>query len=158
MPEVAYSLWPPDIKPTTQSPFAILDLQARALTQQTEGVLAGDLRVAKDDQGRTTLYLDMVVPALGGYRQEVLTATHKTEQVYPVRVDAACFRWIAVLATVPGLSGKKPENEAASDEEFRRVVEKVLHSDEVKSVAQSLIARSNETLNQRKDEAERNGA
>lgn len=162
MPEVAESLWSPEIKPTTQSPFAILDIQAKALTKQTNGILVGDLKVVNSPENKTTLYLDMVVPALNNFRHGVLTATYDRDAMYPVKVDAACFRQPRDTGTPQPLPfqtvnpgpllqalGAKDVTVAASDEEFRQLVALVLSSDEVKSTAQSLIARANDVMTQR---------
>jgi len=158
MAQVIDSLWSPTIRPTILSPFAILDLQARALTQQTNGILVGDVKVAHDEDKKTTyLHLDLIVPALN-YRQRALTAEHAADMIYPVRIDAAYFRrgLFRPIAALPAIfEGRKLETDAASDEEFRHLVEKVLKSDEVTSLALSLIARANDVLQAREREAQK---
>jgi hypothetical protein len=161
MSEVLDSLWSPEIRPTVRSPFAILDDQARALTSQTEGILVGQTRVTHDeDRANTEVHLDIVVPALNNSRHRILTARYRTDLVYPAWIDADCFRRPAIVPGGPvGASwprGKPPKepNEAANDEEFRRLVEKVLKSDEVTSLATSLIARVNDVDRQRQQQAE----
>jgi hypothetical protein len=131
MPSTVYSLWSPEIKPIVQSPFMILQTQAEALTQITNGILQGDVtKTWNDDGSKAILSLDILVPSLGYYRHGVMTVIHHTEQIYPVEVSAACLGQTVV--------------EAPTEEEFRKLVEKVLRSREVTSVAQSLIARVNE--------------
>jgi hypothetical protein len=165
MSEVLDSLWSPEIRPTVRSPFAILDDQARALASQTEGILVGQTRVTRDeDRANTEVHLDIVVPVLNNSRHRILTARHRTDLVYPAWIDADCFRRSGLSLTNHSLAaaaakmagGKPPKepNEAANDEEFRRLVEKVLKSDEVTSLATSLIARVNDVDRQRQQQAE----
>ena len=72
--------------------------------------------------------------ALGNYRHRLLTAIHKANWVYPVTVEAECFE------TESG----NPLRGAKSQEAFLTLVKQVLTSDDVRSVIESLIARSNE--------------
>lgn len=168
MTDPVNSLWPSDIRPDALSPFAILELQAGALAVQTKGILVGQVRVSHDDGDTNThVSLDLVAPLLENFRRRILTATHRTDRIYPARVDADCFRarglaaWTraitdAVAASTAGITAdtRSAENEAATDQEFRRLVEKVLHSSEVRSLAVSLIAQSNDVLKARQREAE----
>lgn len=156
MPTVA-SLWSSDIKPNVLSPFAILDPQAQALTEQTKGLLVGELKVAHDNEKKTTsLTLDLIAPVLNNYRRRILTATYRTDMLYPVMVDADSFRRTARRIPEPAgfnpfASPKKAANEASSDEEFQRLVEQVLQSPEVTAVAVSLIAQINDVQQKKQD-------
>jgi hypothetical protein len=81
----------------------------------------------------------------------ILTASYDKNMVYPVTLDADCFRprsLAEVFAPLTEMHGspRKRANSAATDEEFSQLVDKVLHSDEVKSLAVSLIALANERL------------
>jgi hypothetical protein len=148
------SLWSPDIRPDALSAFAILEPQAQALARQTKGLLVGELRVAHDDEGKTTrLSLDLIAPLLNNYRRRVLTVTHPTNMIYPAKVDADCFRRnpLVDLAAQTNLFApfEKAKNEASSDEELQRLVEQVLRSHEVTSLAVSLIARINDVLKEK---------
>jgi hypothetical protein len=155
------SLWPPDIRPGIQTPFAILQQQAEALTAQTEGLLVGEVKVLyNEDRSITSVTLDIVVPSLDNYRHRVLTVTHKTKLIYPVEVDAEMFhRTIADVMSravvVRGLTPRTPQlYEAASDGELRTLVQKVFESVEVKAAAISLIAKATEVQEQRQRHAE----
>jgi hypothetical protein len=160
MPAVA-SLWSPDIQSTALSPFAILEEQAQALGEQTNGLLVGDVKLVKDNEaGSTRLTLDLVAPLLSNYRRRILTVTHRIDMIYPARVDADCFRGNPVAemaemltASSPFFTPKKQKNDASSDKEFRELVEQVLQSHEVTSVAVSLIAQINDVLKERERQA-----
>jgi hypothetical protein len=157
MADVVGSLWPSDIRPNVLSPFAILEPQAKALAAITRGILVGEIKVEYGEgRKKTLLHFDILVPALDGYRRRILTASHQTDMIYPVRVDADCFRPITLheLETAVAPRRRQRENEAATDEEFRELVEKVLQSAEVKAIAVSLIARANDVLKARQSEAE----
>jgi hypothetical protein len=56
---------------------------------------------------------------------------------------------------IPGTTQEKP-NEASSDEELRRLIEKVLRSSEVTATAVSLIARAKDIMAKRQQQAEAN--
>ena len=149
------SLWSPDIKPTTQSPRSILDVQARAISQQTNGLLVGEVRASRDELSNSVyLNLDIVVPALHNYRQRILTATHALATIYPVRVDSELLT--PFLFEKPRermgqiiTSTEANANLASSDEQFRNLVGQVLRSHPVTSLAQSLIAQANDVLSAR---------
>jgi hypothetical protein len=159
------NLWLSDIRPDVLSPFAILELQAQALGPITKGLLLGEVHVSYDaGKENTYVSLDLIAPALHNYRRRILTAAYRTDMIYPVRVDADCFRPKGILAFAQAAvemmntgvaERKKRENEAASDQEFRCLVERVLGSDQVKSLAVSLIAQSNDVLKARQKEAEK---
>lgn len=162
MPEVSVSLWPDVIRATVQSPESILLDQAEALTQQTSGVLVGKVGAGPSDDGVVLLHFSMVVPALRDYRHRIMVVQHRKEMHYPAFVDAELFRArgiatlqaaIQELRSAPvllgGVASEKPANRADSDKEFIELVRQVLRSSYVVSVAQSLIARANETNSRR---------
>jgi len=124
------SLWSPDIKPGLLSPRDILELQAMALREQSGGTLTAEIRLVHDKaEGAIYLVFDIVAPSLGSDRHRVLTVRYFAERMYPCHLDAE------------GLDS----NEAAySDEEFKELVRRALHSGAVKSLALSLIARAKE--------------
>ncbi len=150
------SLWPSQIRANIQSPFAILQGQADALSKQTGGLLLGKITRGKGNEGKVSLLFDIVVPALGDYQHRVMIVAHGTEMVYPASVDAETFRpsglqsFRTFLETqesfLTGAEGKKPANRADSDQELTEMVAKVLQSPYVVSAAQSLIARANDAL------------
>lgn len=139
------SLWPAQIKPDILSPRQILSAQANALTLLTKGVLVGELSEDKKDD-EVILTLDMLAPAIN-YRHRVLTARHPVGLLYPVLLDADVFRpkGIMALQGIGGIfEGKKSASQADSDDELVKLVERVLTSSAIVSMAQSLIALSNE--------------
>ena len=149
------SLWPAQIRPNVQSPNSILATQARALTDQTGGVLQGELKTTENTPpGKTSTSLDIVVPALQGYRQRILTITHATNYLYPASVDAEIFRIRrkslvdAIIVAQGGAAAEKAANVADSDQELLELVGRVLQSSPVVSIAQSLLARAADAAEQ----------
>jgi len=142
------NVWPEDITLDIVTPQAILRIQAENLRTQTKGLLHA--RVTRTESDREALYeLDVIAPVLGSTHR-VLNARHGKDVVYPVIVDAECFRRehkeadFQAIQTV--LLGRKPRHPgaASTQDEFLKVIETVLGSNEVRSLLQSLIARSNE--------------
>src|SRR5262245_38567948 len=121
------SLWPAQIRAGVQTPWMILQGQDEALTEQTNGVLRGEILRREDENGKAVLSLDIVVPALNDYRHRILVLTYDQAHPYPALVDAEVFRPAGLAAfrelpaTEPVLAvwqGKKPANRADSDEEL----------------------------------------
>jgi len=129
MAQNVQSLWSPSIKATVMSPLAILRGQAEALLLLTGGVLMAQI-VEETQEGRVSLSLDLVAPALQGSRHRILKVIHDYDRPYPAQLQAEIFN----------------SSLAFTDEEFTEKVAQVLRSTEVSSVAQSLIARANEAL------------
>jgi hypothetical protein len=148
MADAPRSLWPAEINPGVLSPKVILHHQAIALRDQTKGLLLGELEEGSTEDGKAVISLSIYAPALD-YRYRVLAASHSRDHVYPARLDAEIFRptFISQITAFSELSrdpARRPENVADDDEEFIELVAKVLRSPRVVSIAQSLIARSNE--------------
>jgi hypothetical protein len=143
------SLWSAEIKPDILSPRHILTIQANLLGEQTKGVLLGELSERKTEDKRVVFTLDMFAPAIK-YRHRVLTASHSIGLLYPVLLDAEVFRrppergLFGAYPVPPRAITPKSESQADSDDELVKLVEKVLTSSEIVSLAQSLIALSNE--------------
>src|SRR5439155_23788332 len=90
MPDTIPDLWSDDITVNVVTPLVILRKQAQLLTQKTKGVLEAHVHTIGGDAGLTRHEFDIYAPALG-YRERLFTATH-WEQVYPVVLEAECFR------------------------------------------------------------------
>ena len=126
----------------------------------TKGLLDAEVSTVTSDTGAVQHQLDLIAPALR-YRHRVLTVKHNRDLVYPVTVEAECFQPKPKVQTIgemlaisdPFSRPAKPEDwrpQANTEQEFIDLVSKVLRSGEVRSIIQSLIARSNE---QRSDSA-----
>jgi hypothetical protein len=147
------NLWSDDIKVNVVTPLAVLRKQAHLLTQMTKGVLEADVATVDTvygDSGTIRHGFDVIAPALD-YRQRLFTATHGV-QVYPVVLEADCFRSqshpdLNAVKLGPGYD-LEPERagtrQAKTEDEFLNLVREILRSDKVRSVIQSLIARSND--------------
>jgi hypothetical protein len=154
------NLWSDDIKVDILTPLVILRSQAGLLGQMTRGLLEAEVSTVTSDTGVVQHHLDLIAPALR-YRHRVLAVKHSRELVYPVAVEAECFQpkpksWTTGEIPAPSKPSSFPVDpedgrpKANTEQEFIDLVSKVLHSSEVRSIIQSLIARSNE---QRSDSA-----
>jgi hypothetical protein len=138
------SLWADDIKVDALSPLPILRIQAGLLGEITHGLLEADVSTVSSGTLVSHL-LDLIAPALDGYRSRILTATHSADTPYPVTVDAVCFK-TPFGSEALNVSREKtfmPPG-ASSEQEFIRLVRQVLRSREIRSLIESLIVRSNE--------------
>ncbi len=152
-------LWSDDISVDVLSPVAILRAQARPLAEKTKGLLRADIESITSDTGRVKHQFDLIAPALGNFRRRVLTATHQKDLVYPVIVEAECFlpeynspisRVAARMQSASSIGPNTlPDGQrlAATDQEFIKLVGEVFRSSQVRSLIQSLIARSNDREN-----------
>ncbi len=151
-------LWSDDISSEPASPIAILRAQQRPLRQRTKGLLEAEIETTTGDTGQVRHGFDLVAPALNRARYRILYVTHKDDLVYPVIVEAECFKreenpqqpmsrrlTPSILGTISPLPDG--QRRAATDEEFINLVGEVLRSPQVRSLIQSLIARSNDQRN-----------
>lgn len=82
-------LWPPSIRGDSLSPKAILQIQAGKLTERTHGRVEGRVQTHEMDQGGSVVrhVFEMVAPSLS-YTSVLLTATHRRDAPYPVKVES----------------------------------------------------------------------
>jgi hypothetical protein len=151
MADTIPNLWSDDIRVDVLTPLVILRSQASLLRQMTKGILEAEVTTATSDSGAVQHQLDLIAPALNRYRHRVLIAKHERDQVYPVIVEAECFQPKTasqrVALSMSTLGTGTPGDwrpKADTEQEFIDLVGKALHSGEVRSIIQSLIARSNE--------------
>ncbi len=152
-------LWSDDISVDVLSPLAILRAQTGPLSQRTKGILEADIETITSDSGKVQHRLDLVAPALNNFRRRILLATHQKVLVYPVVVEAECFLPERVDQTIDeqlssfatnimavrgGDQLSEGQRRAATDTEFINLVGEVLRSRQIRSLIQSLIARSND--------------
>jgi hypothetical protein len=148
------NLWPTDIVLNVVSPLAILRTQAGLLSEMTKGLLTAEVATVETDNGAVRHLLDLIAPALNGYRHRLMSVTHRRDMIYPVTVIAEGFppkfhakvmaQAVASISEVltPLTGGSYPQ--AATQQEFLEMAGEILHSPEVRSLIQSLIARINE--------------
>jgi hypothetical protein len=132
MPPTIPNLWPEDIKVDVLSPLAILRAQAGLMGQMTRGLIEAEVTTTATEHGRVEHQLDLIAPALDGYRQRILIASHDEESVYPVGLY-----WYET-------DDNMEDGDAYNDDEFIQAVGKALRSGAVRAVIASLIYRSNE--------------
>jgi hypothetical protein len=140
-------LWSSDIQVRVLTPLAILRAQASLLRRKTQGLVEAvvDTRTSKESIRH---HLDLIAPAVNGYRERMLTATHSPNRVYPVTVAAECFfpKGGNAATLLAAIIDKLPENEriAGTQDDFIKLVKEVLQSLQVRGAIESLIAQSNE--------------
>ena len=145
-------LWSDDIRVTVLPPVAILRAQVAALSRKTEGLLRAE--VGTDiNQEKVELSLDLIAPVLNEYRITLLNTWHDTDLVYPATVKSRGLlppqakRPQMPLNMVPAERNTPPDERIAeTQEEFITILGEILKSGWVRSLLQSLIARSNEML------------
>ena len=106
-------------------PVTILREQASLLGNKTNHVLEGDVRVGRQEEA-LSMHLDIVAPALDGYRFTVLTATHPV-QAFPVTVYSEVTKKWEICNDGPAFEAK---------------VAQILTSDTIRKVVASLLAQS----------------
>jgi hypothetical protein len=157
------NLWPDDIKLNVLPPVAVLKAQEGLLAQMTHGMLQAKLTTTETEK-LVQHRLDLIAPSLNFYRQRLLSATHDRVMLYPVTVTAEAFAPAPVTpspfnlghitAALQRLDPSLTQRQAATDEEFIRLVGEVLRSVEVRGLIHSLIAR----INDEKAEEQGNGS
>ena len=143
-------LWSEDIKVNVLPPIAVLKTQEGLLARKTQGMLQAKLTTTETET-LVQHQLDLIAPGLNFYRERLLSATHDREMPYPVTVTAEAFapHPLNVVQAV-GAAIKRSvdpaviQRRAATDEDFIRLVREVLHSEQVRALIHSLIARINE--------------
>ena len=121
-------LWPGDLTVDVLSPLAILRAQASLLEQKTKGLLRAEVTTNVVEKKDVQHQFDIVAPALNKYRYRVLVASHKPDLVYPVVI-----RWSPDAYEIE-----------YSESELLHALGNILSSVSVRSVIDSLIAKSNE--------------
>jgi hypothetical protein len=152
MPEAIGSLWSPAIKPGVQTPLAIIKQQARAIEAQTNDLVRAEVNVTYEGEANAVIALDIYAPMVSGQRHRILEVRHERLRLYPARVDAECFPPQPSLSTAEGEYPLAPldymkalasrRNEAASDEQLRKLVEQALQYHQVTALVISLLALS----------------
>jgi len=148
-----------DLNLNIVAPKTILDQQVEYLQSKGKGVLGAEVTTVTGTEDFVIYRLDLIAIQLGGQRYRILVATHRTEY-YPVQIEADCFRpktkSSAVKNLVSGFMDREytesltwpPENDwrviARSQDDFMDKLKTILRSAEVRSVIDSVIARTNE--------------
>lgn len=108
-----------------RTPTLILKEQSAMLTQLTQGILSGELRVSQSSKG---LYIEMYIAAPAvNYFFEVLSVRHGVADLYPLRVQE---------------DGASESIRCENEEEFLETLAQILGSDRIGRVIRSLVAQS----------------
>jgi hypothetical protein len=150
-------LWSDDIQANVLTPVAILRTQVSALSRKAEGILRAEVRIDVN-QARIELHLILIAPALNDYQVTLLKASHDAELVYPAIVKSRGLlppprrpKYLPIPSEImPFEPEREPdERSAETQDEFIKVVGDILRSGWVRSLIQSLIARSNDVLSEK---------
>jgi hypothetical protein len=122
MSQTIPNLWSEkDIKVEVLSPLAILHTQATNLEQMTKGLIETEITVVTSDKGETVYQLDLIAPALGGYRHRLFAISHHKDMVYPVKFVLPEGQAMPLYARLDGV-GEIAETEAAFLEKLGEVL------------------------------------
>jgi hypothetical protein len=125
---VVESFWAvPDVA-TLRTPLSILREQATALTEQTNGLLVGQVETKQESDGELLIRLEITVPGLNDYRLRILNFRQPIG-LYPGRVFG-----MGILSF----------EDVKSEEEFVTVVKRALSSQAIKNVLTSLMSQVGE--------------
>lgn len=147
-------LWSDDIQVSVVTPLVILRSQVAYLERKTQGILRADVATSSSDAWLLHQF-DLIAPALRDYRRTLFTAKHNKDMIYPVYVQADCFAPANPFAMVSAVAiGGSPADQrtANTQDEFIDLVRSVFRSGQVRSIIQSLIARSNDATETRPDQ------
>lgn len=123
------SFWAvPDVA-TLRTPLSIFREQATALTEQTNGLLVGQVETKQQPDGNLLIQLGVTVPALNDYRVRILSYQQPIG-LYPGRLSGM---GIVVFEAVD------------NEDDFVVVVKRVLSSQAIKNVLTSLMSQVGET-------------
>ena len=150
------NLWP-TIQVDILSPTAIMRKQASLLTQNTQGILEGEVENRSDSDSNEFVRAAFVIvaPALERYRCELFTIFHVATEPYPVTVFAeGLFIELNRVGKSSLIQPVAPDHEtdfedqvevvASSQDEFVEVLRLILRARRTQGIVQSLIARTNE--------------
>jgi len=127
------SFWAvPDVA-TMRTPLTILREQATALTEQTNGLLVGQVETKQQTDGNLSVQLEATVPALNDYRVRILNYEQPIG-LYPGRLSGT---GMTVYETID------------NEDDFVIVVKKVLSSQAIKNILTSLMSQVGEMSHSR---------
>lgn len=142
-------LWSEDINVNVLPPIAVLKTQESLLARKTQGMLQAKVTTTETDK-LVQHSLDLIAPGLNFYRERLLSATHGREMLYPVTITSEAFAPQPLNVTQAlgavfkrSLDPSVIQRRAATDEDFIQLVREVLHSEQVRALIHSLIARIN---------------
>jgi hypothetical protein len=145
--------WSDEIRVNVLTPLAILRAGEGSLEKKTNGLLRTEVSstTSPDFMAHT---LELIAPSLNQRRVGLLSATHRTGEVYPVLLKSRGFLppysfWRESSRhgdmDPEAFSPPDDEREANSQDEFTRLVVEALHSPNITALILSLIAKSNES-------------
>jgi hypothetical protein len=127
-------LWPDDLDVDVLTPQAILLKQAELLARRTKGIVSVRVHTTGDEK-QVKLLFEIWGDAIG-YRELVLEVSYPRDRVYPATLKS------------PILPYEDEEMEhtamAYTQEDFLALTGKVFASNDIRSLIQSIIARTNE--------------
>ncbi len=140
---VIESDWPTEIALEVVSPLMYLKTQASALSQLTKGIIEAKVTTTTEEENDVCLHdLSIFASALEDAEVEILGISHAIDLMYPCRVYSSS---IGVSGSLQG----KENRYIGSFDELRNTVRQVLRSPETTGRISSLIARVNDTTNQK---------
>jgi hypothetical protein len=141
MSESIPDLWPAYVSQTDLLlPVTILRYQAAQLRKKTKNLLEAEVvPIQAAFPTEEAYYFELIAPILDYYHYRIFAVSYDREQVYPV------FLYAPPEGYSP-TENKSPSARAETQEAFLAEVSKILDDRKVKSVIQSLLARSNDSV------------
>jgi hypothetical protein len=141
-------LWGDEITVNVLPPLMILNAQAELLQKKTQGVVFAQV-TRQRSRGVDTLSLDLLAPAVHGFRERVLGVRYHRDRVYPAAVTGPGLEGRTGDLIPTALAWGNPRDDhrrgrADNQEEFIHLVGQVLKGSYVRSLIHGLVARSNE--------------
>ena len=143
-------LWSDAINLDDLSPIIILNSQAANIQNRTKGLIVAEL-IQRKSKNVTELFFDIKSLA-ARHRSRLLVCRHLDDDVYPVWITSQALYqafdedYAATPSNPFNLDFQELQSTMIADgqEEFIRLLSKVLKSDGVKSKISSMIAKNNE--------------
>src|ERR1019366_2314383 len=86
-PVLELDFWSDDIKVGVLTPLMILRAQEPSLRKKTKGILQAKVETVVTET-RTIHNLNLIAPALGNYKEKILSVAHKPDFAYPCEVNS----------------------------------------------------------------------
>lgn len=139
MTEGIPNLWPKKFGRGILTPLAVLRVQAAKFKDMTEGLLEADVTTEFEREDLKVHALELVAPALDGYRRTILTVRHAHPGAYPLWLRSE------FSTATEDYDEDHPSGECGSQEELFAALREVFASRQLSTLVESLIAQINES-------------
>ena len=139
MPTQISQEWPDEISVDVVTPLTVLRTLASSLEQKTKGILRAEIVHSHLREDLVQLSFDIVAPAVGHYRHQLLIAQHHPELVYPVDLTGDFLD-----DSINGQGYYRYTQTLSTQQQLEKALMESIRSPNTLAVINSLIARSSE--------------